>query len=322
TVDPEDPRTTWHAALRASVGEAPPPGSWKGARVAATARACGVCRQAASRPPRDEVPVPAGRGADRRQCRYRHAGNPGLRRERLLPLIVASALFIENMESTAIATSLPQIAADLGVEPVVLKLALTAYMLALAVFIPISGWMADRFGSRTTCMSAIAVFLCGSLACAASQSLGMLVAARFLQGTGGAMMVPVGRLVLLRSIEKSRLVRALSWLTVPALMGPVLGPVVGGLITAYSHWRLIFLVKLPVGLLGIWLAWRYIPQLHAPVARLDWMGFFLSGLGLASAMFGLSMLGRQLGSTALLLGVSVVGLCLLVMYALHARRHP
>lgn len=245
-----------------------------------------------------------------------------MRRERLLPLIVASALFIENMESTAIATSLPQIAADLGVEPVVLKLALTAYMLALAVFIPISGWMADRFGSRTTFMSAIAVFLCGSLACAASQSLGMLVAARFLQGTGGAMMVPVGRLVLLRSIEKSRLVRALSWLTVPALMGPVLGPVVGGFITAYSHWRLIFLVNLPVGLLGIWLAWRYIPQLHAPVARLDWMGFFLSGLGLASAMFGLSMLGRQLGSTVLLLGVSVVGLCLLVMYALHARRHP
>ncbi len=154
-----------------------------------------------------------------------------MRKERLLPLIVATALFIENMDSTAITTSLPVIAGDLGVEPVALKLALTTYMLALAVFIPISGWVADRFGARPTFMAAIGVFLLGSVGCAASDSLGALVAARFLQGMGGAMMVPVGRLVLLRTVPKNELVQALSWLTIPALVGPVVGPPLGGFIT-------------------------------------------------------------------------------------------
>src|SRR5690606_16087255 len=139
------------------------------------------------------------------------------------------------MDSTAITTSLPVIAVDLGVEPVSLKLALTTYMLALAVFIPVSGWVADRFGARPTFMAAIAVFLLGSLGCAAAGSLGQLVAGRFVQGVGGAMMVPVGRLVLLRSIPKHQLVQALSWLTVPALLGPMLGPPLGGLITTYSN---------------------------------------------------------------------------------------
>lgn len=245
-----------------------------------------------------------------------------MRRERLLPLIVATALFIENMESTAIATSLPQIAADLGVEAVVLKLALTAYLLALAVFIPISGWMSDRFGSRRTFIAAIGVFLCGSLACAASGSLAQLIAARFLQGMGGAMMVPVGRIVLLRSIDKNRLVRALSWLTVPALLGPVLGPVVGGFITTYSHWRYIFLVNLPIGAMGMWFAWKYVPQLREPVGRLDWRGFALSGLGLAAAMFGLSTLGRGMTSRSLSLGVVAIGAGLLWLYVRHSRRHP
>lgn len=259
---------------------------------------------------------------DRRQSTTRRPPRAPLRRERLLPLIVATALFIENMESTAIATSLPEIAVDLGVEAVALKLALTSYLLALAVFIPVSGWMSDRFGSQRTFMAAIGVFLCGSLACAASTSLTGLVVARFMQGIGGAMMVPVGRLVLLRSIEKSELVRALSWLTVPALLGPMLGPVVGGFITTYSHWRYIFLVNLPIGALGMWFAWRHIPQLHGPVGRLDWLGFGLSSLGLAAAIFGLSTLGRQMSSIGLSLSISLVGVCLLVMYVLHARRHP
>lgn len=244
-----------------------------------------------------------------------------MKRERLLPLIVASALFIENMELSAISTSLPEIAADLGVEPVALKLAMTAYLIALAVFIPISGWVSDRFGSKRTFVAAIAVFMSGSVACAASTSLSGLVAARFLQGIGGAMMVPVGRLVLLRSIEKSELVRALSWLTVPALLGPMLGPVVGGFITTYSHWRYIFLVNLPIGLLGIWFALRHIPQLYGPVGRLDWLGFGLSSLGLAATMLGLSTLGRQVSGTGLSLAVSVIGISLLTMYVLHARRH-
>lgn len=244
--------------------------------------------------------------------------NPGRR----LALIVACALFIENMDSTAIATSLPAIAADLGTEPIALKLALTAYLLALAVFIPVSGWIADRFGARGTFMAAIAVFLLGSLACAASSSLEQLVAARFLQGMGGALMVPVGRLVLLRTVPKSELVQALSWLTIPALVAPILGPPLGGLIATYSDWRWIFLINLPMGLLGLVLAWRYVPDLREPVKPLDWTGFALSGLGLALALFGFSSLGRHMVSTPVAVGCLVLGLAGMAGYVWHALRHP
>ncbi|HST45077.1 MAG TPA: MFS transporter [Luteimonas sp.] len=245
-----------------------------------------------------------------------------MRPQRLLPLIVATALFIENMDSTAIATSLPQIAADLGVEPIALKLALTTYMVALAVFIPVSGWVADRFGARRIFMGAIAVFLLGSLGCAASDGLGQLVAGRFVQGVGGAMMVPVGRLVLLRSVEKSELVRALSWLTIPAMLGPMLGPLLGGAITTYTHWRFIFLINIPMGLLGIALAWRYIPELRQAVGPLDLRGFLLSSGGLALAMFGLSAIGRGLVPGIALAACMLAGAVLLAGYAWHARRHP
>jgi EmrB/QacA subfamily drug resistance transporter len=242
--------------------------------------------------------------------------------QRRLPLIVATALFIENMDSTAISTSMPQIAADIGVEPVALKLALTTYMLALAVFIPISGWVADRFGAKKVFMAAIAVFLLGSLGCAASQGLGQLVAGRFIQGVGGAMMVPVGRLVLLRSVDKSELVRALSWLTVPAMLGPILGPVVGGAITTYTHWRYIFLVNIPMGLLGIVLAWRFIPELKQPVGRLDTRGFLLSSGGLALTMFGLSAIGRGLVPAVGVAACMGLGVALMLGYGWHARRTP
>ena len=194
--------------------------------------------------------------------RYLPPWHDPMRLERLLPLIVACALFIENMDSTVLSTSLPAIAADLATDPIALKLALTAYLLSLAVFIPVSGWVADRFGARPTFMWAIAVFLLGSIGCAASDSLGALVAARFVQGMGGAMMVPVGRLVLLRTVPKSELVRALSWLTIPALVGPVVGPPLGGFITTYFHWRWIFLINLPFGVLAIFLAKRFIPDIR------------------------------------------------------------
>lgn len=242
--------------------------------------------------------------------------------KRLLPLIIATALFIENMDSTAISTSLPQIAADLGVEPVALKLALTTYMLALAVFIPVSGWVADRFGARRVFMAAIGVFLLGSLGCAASDGLGQLVAGRFVQGIGGAMMVPVGRLVLLRSVEKSELVRALSWLTVPAMLGPMLGPLLGGAITTYAHWRFIFLINIPMGLLGMWLAWRHIPALRQAVRPLDWRGFVLSASGLALAMFGLSAIGSGLVPAVVLGACMLAGAGLMASYVRHAWRHP
>ena len=242
--------------------------------------------------------------------------------QRLLPLIVATALFIENMDSTAISTSMPQIAVDIGVAPVALKLALTTYMLALAVFIPVSGWVADRYGARRVFVAAIAVFLLGSLGCAASQGLGQLVAGRFVQGMGGAMMVPVGRLVLLRSVEKSELVRALSWLTIPAMLGPMLGPLVGGAITTYTHWRYIFLVNIPMGLLGMFLAWRHIPDLKQPVGQLDTRGFLLSSGGLVLLMFGLSAVGRGLVSGAWLAACMGLGLALLLGYGWHAQRTP
>ena len=241
---------------------------------------------------------------------------------RRLPLIVACALFIENMDSTAIATSLPAIAADLGTQPVALKLALTAYLLALAVFIPVSGWVADRFGARNIFVAAIAVFLLGSLACAASSSLGQMVAARFLQGAGGALMVPVGRLVLLRSVPKNQLVQALSWVTVPALIAPMLGPPLGGFIVTYADWRWIFLINLPMGALGIWLGLKYVPDLREPVKPLDGLGFLLSGGGLALALFGFSTLGRHLVSFELALGALFAGFAALAGYTWHARRHP
>ncbi len=245
-----------------------------------------------------------------------------MKSQRLLPLIVACALFIENMDSTVISTSLPAIAHDFGIGPIALKLALTTYLLSLAVFIPISGWVADRFGARPTFIVAIAVFLLGSIACASSGSLQAMVAARFLQGIGGAMMVPVGRLVLLRVVPKNELVQALSWLTIPALVGPMVGPPLGGFITTYFNWRWIFLINIPMGLLGIALAWRFIPDIREPTPPLDWRGFALAGIGLALAMFGFSTLGRHMVSTQIALGSLAIGLIGLVGYVLHARRHP
>jgi EmrB/QacA subfamily drug resistance transporter len=237
-------------------------------------------------------------------------------------LIVACALFIENMDSTVLSTSLPAIAADLGSDPIALKLALTAYLLSMAVFIPVSGWVADRFGARSTFMTAIVVFLLGSISCAASSSLEAMVASRFLQGMGGAMMVPVGRLVLLRTVPKSELVQALSWLTIPALVGPVVGPPLGGFITTYLHWRWIFLINSPIGLLGIALAYRFIPDLREQAPRLDWLGFLLAGCGLALAMFGFSTLGRSLLPVELTWTALVLGLGALAGYVFHANRHP
>jgi EmrB/QacA subfamily drug resistance transporter len=237
-------------------------------------------------------------------------------------LIVACALFIENMDSTVISTSLPAMAADLATDPIALKLALTTYLLSLAVFIPVSGWIADRFGARSTFATAIGVFLVGSVACAASGSLGALVAARFLQGMGGAMMVPVGRLVLLRTVPKDELVLALSWLTIPALMGPVVGPPLGGFITTYFDWRWIFVINLPIGLFGIWLARRFIPDIREEPRPLDWRGFLLAGLGLALAMFGFSTLGGHLVPFDVAVAALVCGVGGLVGYIVHARRHP
>ncbi|CAN5317525.1 MFS transporter [soil metagenome] len=238
-----------------------------------------------------------------------------------LPLIIACALFMENMDGTIIATSLPAIARDLGQDPVALKLALTSYYVSLAVFIPASGWVADRFGARTVFCSAIAVFTFGSVLCGVSSSLEGFVVARFVQGIGGAMMVPVGRLVLLKTVDKRDLVKALSYLTFPALLGPVIGPPLGGFITTYWHWRWIFFINVPISVVGIALALRFVPQIREEdPGRFDSRGFLLSGIGLAMLMLGLATAGQHLLSLPVSIACATVGLLVVIGYLRHERR--
>jgi EmrB/QacA subfamily drug resistance transporter len=242
-------------------------------------------------------------------------------RDRIVPLIIAVALFMENMDSTVIATSLPAIAADIGTSPLALKLAVTSYLLSLAIFIPASGWTADRFGARTVFSAAIAVFVLGSIGCALSSSLTDFVIARIVQGMGGAMMTPVGRMVLVRTISKRELVGAMVWVTTPALVGPVLGPPVGGFITTYATWHWIFIINVPIGLLGIALATRYIPNVRAEEdERFDIVGIVLAGVGIGGMAFGLSVLGLNFLPWTVVAGLVFGGACFLAAYLAHARR--
>jgi EmrB/QacA subfamily drug resistance transporter len=237
----------------------------------------------------------------------------------LTAFIIATALFMENMDGTVISTSLPAIALDLHESPIVLKLALTSYLLTLAVLIPASGWVADRFGARTVFCSAIVVFTLGSILCGASTSLAWLIGARVFQGLGGAMMVPVGRLVLLRSVQKTDLVNALAYLTVPALIGPVAGPLLGGFITTYFNWRWIFWINVPIGMLGVALSLRFIANLREEeVPRFDFKGFVLSGAGLLGLITGLSLIGRGMAPYWEVAAMIAVSLALLAAYARHA----
>ena len=236
------------------------------------------------------------------------------------PLIVASALFMENIDATVLTTSLPAIAADLKEDPIALKLALTSYLLSLAVFIPVSGWMADRFGARTVFRAAIVVFTLGSVACGFSQSLLDFVLFRMLQGLGGAMMVPVGRLVIVRTVPKHELVSALAWLVVPALMGPLIGPPLGGFITTYFHWRWIFWINIPIGILGLLLASKFIENFREKnPPPLDLRGLMLLGLGLAGIAFGLTTIGQGLLPVSVAVFMLAVGSGLVIAYVLHAR---
>jgi EmrB/QacA subfamily drug resistance transporter len=243
-----------------------------------------------------------------------------MRSDRIIPLIIAVALFMENMDATVIATSLPAIAKDIGSNPLALKLAITTYLLSLAIFIPASGWTADRFGARTVFRAAIAVFMIGSIGCALSNSLTDFVIARVVQGMGGAMMTPVGRMVLIRSIAKRDLVGAMAWVTTPALIGPVLGPPVGGFITTYATWHWIFLINVPIGLMGIVLATRYIPELRAEQhERFDVFGMVLAGLGIGGLAFGFSVLGLDYLPWTIVAALIVGGACFVAGYLVHAR---
>lgn len=240
-------------------------------------------------------------------------------RRNLIPLIVATALFMENLDATVLATSLPAIAKDLAANPIHLKLALTTYLLALAVFIPASGWMADRFGAKNVFRAAMVVFAAGSIACALSTGLWSLVAARVLQGMGGAMMAPVGRLIVLRTIPKNEIIGAIAWLTIPALVGPVLGPPLGGFITTYFDWRWIFWINIPVALAGIALITRFIPDVREESTReFDLTGFLLIGPGLSLFLTGATLMGIGLISQQAVLALTFAGAALLVIYVRYA----
>jgi EmrB/QacA subfamily drug resistance transporter len=242
---------------------------------------------------------------------------------RIVPLIVAVALFMENMDSTVIATSLPAIAADIGTSPLTLKLAVTSYLLSLAVFIPVSGWTADRFGARTVFRTAIGVFMLGSIGCALSGSLSEFVVARIVQGMGGAMMTPVARLILVRSVDRRELINAMVWVTLPALVGPLIGPALGGFITTYFSWHWIFLINIPMGLAGIVLATVFIEDVRAETPDpFDPLGAVLAGLGIGGLAFGGSLLGLNFLPTGVVIALIAVGAVAAYAYVRHARRTP
>jgi len=239
---------------------------------------------------------------------------------RAIALVVAAALFMQQLDGTVLTVALPTMARDLSTSATSLSLALTSYLLALALFIPASGTLADRFGSRTIFCAAIAIFLGGSLLCAQAGTLPMLVAARFLQGIGGAMMVPVGRLVLLRSVAKEDMVQALSWLVMPALIGPILGPPLGGFIVTWLDWRWIFYLNLPIGIAGIIGAMLLVPEIRGDARpRFDTSGFLLSGVALGCLLFGFE-LSSYPGTGRVALALLGIGLVFGLGYVWHARR--
>ena len=241
-----------------------------------------------------------------------------------LALLVAGSYFMEILDATVIAPAAPHIAADLGVAPVTVNVAITAYVLTLAVLIPISGWLTDRFGARRVFVAAIAVFTLASVACAGATSLPMLVATRVLQGVGGAMMVPVGRLVVIRTTAKADLVRAIAYLTWPALVAPLLAPALGGVLSTYASWRLIFLINVPLGLVALVLARRLVPDVRADEpGRLDWRGFVLAAAGIAALVGGLEGVAAPHPDRPVAIGLLVLaaaGLGGTVAYLLRAGR--
>jgi EmrB/QacA subfamily drug resistance transporter len=240
--------------------------------------------------------------------------------KRLLPWLIAVAFFMESLDTTILNTGVPTIAAALHVAPLSMKSVLASYTLSLAVFIPISGWMADRFGTRRVFASAIGIFTLGSFLCGISSNIHWLVACRILQGCGGAMMVPVGRLTMVRTFAKSELVRAMSFVAIPSLIGPMLGPITGGLIVAYFHWRLIFFVNIPIGLVGLCLVYFHLPDYREHTDPLDVAGLILFGSGVALLSYVLEVFGEHTLSAREILAALAVSILLLAGYGLHATR--
>jgi EmrB/QacA subfamily drug resistance transporter len=241
--------------------------------------------------------------------------------KRLLPWLVAVAFFMESLDTTILNTAVPMIANALKVAPLSMKAVLSSYTLSLAVFIPISSWMADRFGTRRVFSGAIGIFTLGSFLCGISNDIHLLVLCRILQGCGGAMMVPVGRLTLVRAFAKSELIRAMSFVAIPALIGPMLGPLAGGLIVSLFHWRVIFFVNIPIGILGLYLVYRHLPDYRADKSeRLDLVGLILFGSGIALFSYVLEVFGEHTLGDREIASLLAISLVLLLGYGMHARR--
>ena len=243
----------------------------------------------------------------------------------LIPLIVGCSQFMHQFDGVVIATALPSMAQSMGEDPLRLNLAITSYLLSLAVFVPISGWIADRFGARRVYMLAIAIFTLSSVLCGRSQSLTALVAARIAQGVGGAMMTPVGRVIVLKTAPRADLIKAMTYVTIPAALAPLLGPSVGGFIVTYWSWPWIFLINLPIGLCGLALVYFKIPDVPSePPAPLDVTGFLLLAVSLASLVFGFEAMGRGLLPTALIVALLAGGALCGGLYIALSRRaaHP
>jgi EmrB/QacA subfamily drug resistance transporter len=239
----------------------------------------------------------------------------------MLPWLVAVAFFMESLDTTILNTAVPVIAKALAISPLNMKSVLSSYTLSLAVFIPISGWMADRYGTRRVFSSAIGLFTLGSLLCGLAGNVHMLVACRILQGCGGAMMVPVGRLTLVRTFPKSELVKAMSFVAIPGLVGPMLGPIAGGLIVGYLHWRAIFFLNLPVGIFGLILVYLRLPDYREKISHpLDVIGLILFGGGIALLSYVLEIFGEHSLNTGEVLGLLAISLVLLFGYGLHAKK--
>src|SRR5690606_2392658 len=240
---------------------------------------------------------------------------------RMIPFIVGCALFMQMLDSTVVATALPVMAQALGASVVDTNVIITSYLLAVAVFVPVSGWAADRYGAKRVFTAAIVLFTLSSVGCALAQSLPQLVVGRWLQGVAGAMMVPVGRIILLRKVPKDELLRAMSFLSMPALLGPIIGPPVGGFFVTYASWHWIFLINVPVGVLGIVLVRRYIREdFPRSDVRLDWPGFVLSGISIASLVMGFEAIGHGNLPPLQLGGLIALGLVCGLLYIWHARR--
>jgi EmrB/QacA subfamily drug resistance transporter len=246
---------------------------------------------------------------------------PGEAVKRLLPWLVAVAFFMQALDTTILNTAVPAIAKALAVTPLSMKAVLASYTLSLAVFIPISGWMADRFGTRRVFSSAIGIFTLGSLACGLSNNIHVLVACRVLQGCGGAMMVPVGRLTLVRTFAKSELIRAMSFVAIPGLIGPMLGPIAGGLIVGYLHWRVIFFLNVPIGLLGLYVVYRHLPDYwEKDIHPLDLPGLILFGSGIGLLSYVLEIFGEHTLSWPAMTGLLAISAVLLTAYGLRTTR--